>query len=499
MKRRNYFQTMAAATRMVAMGMLTTCVLFLTSCSEDGGDNKPDTKVFKEVSGILSGDVRFYADTIYLLKGFVRVGEDDGDNILQTGRLFIDAGTLILGDRETKGTLVVQRGSQIFAIGEPTKPIVFTSERAPGLKQPGDWGGVVICGRATNNIAGGVALLEGSYGAYHGGNDDDDNSGELKYVRIEYAGIAIRENEEVNSLTMGSVGRGTKISYIQCSYGLDDAFEWFGGTVDCSHLVAYRCLDDDWDVDQGYRGRVQFGLSIKDPNLADQSGSNGFEVDGPEGGSGGAGFTAAIFSNITVIGPKGNRETPISLQYQHAAHLRRSNKIQIHNSFFTGFPYGIYIDGAVTVTHAETDLLVMKNNILAAVENWGGSGFGSAGTLYVNATVGTEDVGGEIRGKQHATNPRGTAYRTTSGSFDVQAWFLANNTFLPKWQDAGIDATIFDLGSPKVTPNAGSTLLSGASFTGLTGFENVAYRGAFGSTDWTTGWTNWNPGATTYF
>jgi hypothetical protein len=129
----------------------------------------------------------------------------------------------------------------------------------------------------------------------------------------------------------------------------------------------------------------------------------------------------------------------------------------------------------------------------------GGSGFGSAGTLYVNATVGTEDVGGEIRGKQHATNPRGTAYRTTSGSFDVQAWFLANNTFLPKWQDAGIDATIFDLGSPKVTPNAGSTLLSGASFTGLTGFENVAYRGAFGSTDWTTGWTNWNPGATTYF
>lgn len=142
----------------------------------------------------------------------------------------------------------------------------------------------------------------------------------------------------------------------------------------------------------------------------------------------------------------------------------------------------------------------MKNNVLAAVNNWGGNGFGSAGTLFVNSTVGTEEVGGEIRGKQHATNPRGIPYRTTSATFDVQTWFLANNTFLPKWEDAGINPAIFDLGNPKVTPDAGSILLSGASFTGLPSwFDVVSYRGAFGAVDWTAGWTEWNPNAKAYF
>lgn len=496
------------------LGLLMSAAV-ITSCKKDDPiiDDDDDTpivtdKPVKEVSGILSGEVKFSADTIYLLKGFVRVGDDDGSAIKSTGTLTIEPGTLILGDRETKGTLVVQRGSRILAEGSAEKPIVFTSERPIGLRQPGDWGGVVLCGKAKNNIPGGTAQLEGGYGAYHGGGDDNDNSGILKYVRIEYAGIAINPNEEVNSLTMGSVGRGTQISYVQASYGLDDSFEWFGGTVNCSHLIAYRGLDDDLDVDLGYSGNVQFALSIRDNQLSDQSGSNGFEVDNDGTGTGNTPFTSGTFSNITVIGPKGNRETPIGQNFQHALHLRRNSKIKIHNSFFTGYPWGIYIDGTSTEANAKNNELVLKNNVLAAVENWGGNGFGNTGKLYVNDIVGYfKDANGVVdptTGAAHGgAQPKGIPYRviatgSTWSSAELEAWFLANNQFLPKWQDAGIDGSIFDVANPKVTPNAGSMLLSGASFDGLSGFQNVAFRGAFGTENWTQGWSEFNPNAKDY-
>lgn len=490
---------MVKATMKTAFGLLMTAAI-ITGCSKDDDNNEepePD-KTVKVVEGTLTGEHFWSADTVYLLRGFVRVGSDNGTTISATGKLTIAPGTLILGDRETKGTLVIQRGSQIIAQGEEAKPIVFTSERAVGLKQPGDWGGLVLCGKATNNVPGGVAQLEGGYGAFHGGTDDDDNSGILKYVRIEYAGIAINPNEEVNSLTLGSVGRGTVVSYVQASYGLDDAFEWFGGTVNCDHLIAYRNVDDDMDVDLGYSGNVQFALTVKDPNLADQSGSNGFEVDNNGTGGSDAPFTSGKFSNITVLGPKANRETTISTNYQNALHLRRNNKLKIYNSFFTGFPNGVFVDGASTVANAQSGDLAMRGNVLAAVENWGGSGFGNAGTLYVNATVGIDTTVVPNRGRQHPVNPRGDAFKTTEAGFDVKAWFESNNTFLPKWQDAGIDASAFDLENPKFTPNGGSVLLSGADFSGLSGFQSVSFRGAFGAENWANNWTEFNPNAKNY-
>lgn len=497
--------------RTLALGMLLAATV-TTSCKKDETPEEPDPTptdlVVKEVEGTITGDVTWSADTIYLLKGFVRVGTDNGTTISATGKLTIEPGTLILGDRETKGTLIVQRGSQIFAVGTEEKPIIFTSERAPGLKQPGDWGGVVLCGKAFNNRALTTTVqLEGNYGAYHGGTNDsenDDNSGELKYVRIEYAGIAINPNEEVNSLTMGSVGSGTKISYVQCSFGLDDAFEWFGGTVNCTNLIAYRCLDDDWDVDQGFKGNVQFALSIKDPNLADQSGSNGFEVDGPVGA---LSPTSGKFANMTVIGPKQSRETTVATQYQHAIQIRRDAKISIYNSFFTGFPEGISLETANTQNAATADELQLKGNVLAAVENWGGNGFGGEGTLYVNNTVGykitspsgvTPVVRDSTIGAAHPNNPRGKAFKSAEPStFDTESIWLANNSFLSKWQDAGISPSLFEVGTPSVLPLGGSVLLSGA-VTVPTGLEQVAYKGAFGSTDWTLSWTEWNPAAKNY-
>jgi len=443
------------------------------------------TKSIVEVSGDINGARTFSNDSIYRLNSYVRVQNG--------GVLTIEPGTVIYGDVETKGTLIIQQGGKIMAEGTAADPIVFTSEKDPGLRNPGDWGGIVICGKATNNISAGLSELEGGYGGFHGGSDDTDNSGVLKYVQICYAGVPINPNQEVNSLTMGSVGSGTTIENIVCAYGLDDAFEWFGGKVNCKNLVSYRCFDDDFDVDNGYSGNVQFAFAVRGSYFNDQSGSNGFEVDNDGAGSSNTPFTSATFSNVTIIGPKANRETGIGQTFNNAAHLRRNNKLKIHNSFFTGFPNGIFIDGAGTIVNAQANDLVVKNTVIAGVEHWGGNGYGSVGTIFAGAPA---------NGLVHpGSAPVGIPLKTTDVGFDVTAWFNTagfGNSVLDKWQDAGIDPTIFNLGTPGVLPMGGSVLLSGASFTGMPAFfETVSYKGAFGTTNWAS-WADWNCAITAY-
>jgi hypothetical protein len=246
--------------------VLTVAVLVITlvsGCKKDDKDDDvilpPADRPVKDVSGNLTGNILWDKDTVYRLNGVVNVGVDSiqtGTTPQATGILTIEAGTVIVGKKGTAGlnpgTLVIHRGSKIYAEGTAAKPIIFSS--AESSKAPGDWGGLVVCGKATNNQPGGFATLEGSYGAHHGGSDNADNSGIIKYVRLEYAGFPILTDKEINTLTLGSVGSGTVVSYVQASYGLDDAFEWFGGTVNCDHLVAFKTTDDDFDCDFGYRG-----------------------------------------------------------------------------------------------------------------------------------------------------------------------------------------------------------------------------------------------------
>lgn len=479
-----------AGTLMVTSCKKTTVIEYI----EAGGTVTPPTTtptkpIVEVAAGSITANTKWTKGNIYRLNGFVRVGRDPkntgGLAAVEGVTLEIEAGTVIIGDRETQGTLVVQRGNKIIAEGTASSPIIFTSERAAGFREPGDWGGVVLCGKALNNQVGGEAQLEGGYDGWHGGTNDADNSGILKYVRIDYAGTPINPNQEVNSLTMGSVGSGTVIDYVQCSYGLDDAFEWFGGTVNAKHLIAYRGLDDDFDVDFGFRGTVQFAIGIRDANSADQSGSNGFEVDNDGNGTTNTPFTAPQFSNVTIIGPKKDKNKTVSVQFQNAMHLRRSNKIKIYNSVFTAYPNGLFIDGAVTLANAAAGELVLKNNVLAGVDGWGTNGYGTGSTPAFPNPIGVE-----IKGTGNV------------GAETVDVWFKTaafGNQVYPKWQDIGIDGSIFDVGStPKLVPNTGSILLSGASFTGLTGFETVAYRGAFGTTDWTTGWASFTPQQNVY-
>jgi hypothetical protein len=494
----------------------------------------PSKTIVDVPAGNITANTTWTKDKIYRLNGFVRVGTD----VIASGAtsptsstpttLTIEAGTVIYGKTGTPGgTLIIQRGSKLIANGTASEPIIFTSEKAPGQKKSGDWGGVVICGQADINISGTlgtkIAELEGGYGAYYGGGaafSNTDNSGSLSYVRIEYAGYPINPNQEINGLTLAGVGSGTSLSFIQVTYANDDSFEWFGGAANATNLIAYKGIDDDFDTDNGFSGKVQFGLGIRDAIVSDQSGSNGFESDNDGAGSSNTPVTSAVFSNMTMIGPKATSSTTIGTQFQNGAHLRRNTQQKIINSFITAYPTGVFIDNSLgspgAVGNATSAALVLSNNILAGVTNWGGNGFGTASTTDENSVSGLPFS----PNSNAAAPPRGrmvSAGAITSGSnpfvngvftvneLQVNAqsainWFRVSNTILKSYADAGINANVFEpiLGTPTLLPASGSPLLMGATFSGFTGFQTVDYKGAFGTTDWTNGWTNWNPALTDY-
>ena len=289
--------------------------------------------------------------------------------------LTILPGTIIRGDKLTQGTLIVTRGAKINANGTASNPVVFTSNEAAGTRLPGDWGGLVLLGLAKNNQPGGVANIEGivpTTDTQFGGNFDNDNSGSLTYVRIEFSGIPLEPNKELNGLTCGSVGSGTVIDYVQVSHCGDDSFEWFGGTVNCKHLIAYRGLDDDFDTDYGFRGKIQFGLAIRDKDLSDAPGdSNCFESDNDAAGSTAQPKTRPIFSNMTIVGPKGNGTIvlPVGEKFEKAFRLRRNTSTSCLNSLVTGWEKGLSIESSTTAANVTGDSLMFASNTMTNFTN----------------------------------------------------------------------------------------------------------------------------------
>jgi PKD repeat protein len=368
--------------------------------------------------------------------------------------LTIAPGTIIRGDKVTQGTLIITRGAKINAQGTSTQPIVFTSNESVGNRNEGDWGGIVILGLARNNQPGGVANIEGivpTTDTQYGGAFDNDNSGTIKYVRIEFAGIALEPNKEVNGITFGSVGSATTVDYVQVSHSGDDSFEWFGGTVNCKHIIAYRGLDDDFDTDFGYRGKVQFALSIRDKDVSDAPGdSNSFECDNDAAGSTATPKTRPIFSNVTLVGPKGNGSItlPVGEKFEKAFRLRRNSAVSVLNSLVTGWEKGLSIEGAPVVANLNGDTMVFVNNVLTnfATPSWN--------TNNTNTVVNT---GGAT----------GTWYQSwwgVDGNDSTQTLAQVNwvNIFAP-------------LGTtPDVRLAAGSVAASGATFTNPVFFSVAA-------------------------
>ena len=451
------------------------------------------------VTGVIEGNVTWTANKIYKLSGFVRVGEEATfGTITKVGNLTIEPGTVIVGERATKGALIVHRGSKINAIGTAAAPIVFTSERDPGTREAGDWGGLVICGKAPNNLPDTQASreLEGGYGAFHGGTDAADNSGTLKYVRLEYAGIPINPNQEVNSLTLGSVGSGTTIDYVQASFGLDDSFEWFGGTVNAKYLIAFKGTDDDFDADFGWSGTVQFALGYRDGNLADASGSNGFEVDNDAAGSANTPFTSPTFANVSIIGARASTTSFVDLNFQNGAQLRRNNKIKIYNTFITGYPTGLYIDSqrGAAKTNAANGELVTQNVVIAGTSGFGTGGFGGGNPNIYGLGVAVSDV--EQLAKTSTNTP------ILIGGATPTDWFkaISGNKVLTSTTNTGISTDLWPLsGRPTFTLTAGkSESLIGTNLPTLTGTTATDYVGAFKDTDWTATWAEFAPNTVLY-
>lgn len=327
---------------------------------------QPDTVEYaattETVSGHLTGTINWTADKVYLLSGFVYV------DTLAT--LNIAAGTVIRGDKGTMGSLIIKRGAKINAIGTADSPIVFTSNIDAGSRKAGDWGGLIICGKAKINQAGGQMKIEGGPDAYYGGDADDDNSGTLQYVRVEFAGYPFLPDKEINGITFGGVGSATTVNYCQVSYCNDDSYEWFGGTVNCKHLIAFRGVDDEFDTDFGYSGMVQFAIGLRDPQAADKSQSNGFESDNDASGSDLIPQTNAVFSNFTLVGPKKTASDPASINayFKRAMHIRRNSALNVYNSVFMGWPIGLVLDGSKSEANAETSgKLKMKHNVMAGM------------------------------------------------------------------------------------------------------------------------------------
>jgi hypothetical protein len=401
--------------------------------------------------------VYWTADKVWLLDG--RVFVDDG------AVLIIEAGTIVKGkpgQKENASALIVARGGKIFAEGTPTKPIIFTSENdditnptVPPATAKGLWGGLIILGKASINDPNGETNIEGipttePRGMY-GGNDDDDCSGVLRYVSIRHGGTEIGEGNEINGLTMGGVGRGTTISHVEVFANKDDGFEWFGGAVNCDHLVAAFCGDDAFDIDEGLRNKMQFLFAIQ----SDSTGDLCAEHDGaPESQVATATpLSYTVVYNATFLGGGMNGANGASTM-----RLREKFGGAYKNSIFGDYNgYGIRVDDDQTPHDASDRMaageLTIANNI------WFNYSAGSDANAIGNSK--TFLVDHLAANKNEIVDPQ------LNG--------------ISRAQDNGLD--------PRPA-------IDGPAFTNLASipenddfFENVPYRGAFGVTNWAAGWT----------
>jgi hypothetical protein len=423
-----------------------------------------------DVSGEITANTTWTSENTYRLQSIVYVVNDS--------TLTIEAGTTILG-AIPDSALVVTRGSRLVAEGTADAPIVFTSGVATGIRDAGDWAGVVLLGSASTNVRAVLAdnmpgdpidaQIEGipateNRGAF-GGTDDEHDCGSLRYVRIEFAGRIIGSDNELNGLTLGGCGRQTTLDYIQVHRGLDDGIEFFGGTADLKHAVLSNNDDDSLDWDLGWVGRGQFIVVRHHESKSDSA----FEADNTPGPPDAANFdllprSNPVLYNLTLVGTAGSGSPGIV--------MRRGTWGTIRNAIVTGFPAGGFdlrdAQSAAGVT-ATPPALLLENSL-----------------FFENGTDGTEHGDNELVGTTVApTNDDDAGFDEAAFLSDVAH---ANKFEAPLLGDPG------NLTEPNFVPGAGSPAASGAATVPADGFfDAVTYIGALpvGGPDWTANWTSY--------
>lgn len=417
----------------------TLAATTVVSCKKKDDDDDDVTPESYVLSGDVTTNKSLTADKAWTLKGYVYVKSG--------ATLTIPAGTVIKSDLVEKGALIVEPGGKLMAEGTAAKPIVFTSGVSKGQRRAGDWGGIILLGNAPTNRST-PPTIEGGVNRTYGGSNAADNSGVLKFVRIEFAGIAAAPNSEINGLTLGGVGSGTVIENVMVAYGNDDAFEFFGGTVNAKNLIAYACADDDYDFDFGYTGKITNAISFKHPQIADAAdASNGIECDNDGTGTNATPFTHPVLSNFTFVGPNGAANTQAN--HNFANRWRRAAHFTIENSIMIGHQKGGFsIESEGTLTSYLTGVSIFKNNLVHATSS-AYKGADSTATAQITAKAGAD-----------------------------------GNVKLAKAEDAGLTDP-FKVGAPNFAPKAGSD-------------AQVKGVGAITGTDWTSGWSNWDPNNADY-
>ena len=414
------------------------------------------------VTDDITSDVTWTANNTYMLDGLIFV--DDGATLtIEPGTVIkgLEQGSITTGDGAS--ALIVRRGGKIYAEGTASNPIIFTSELddvadATDLDQRdrGLWGGVIILGKATTNMPTTDNQIEGidilTDPALYGGTDDHDNSGTLRYVSIRHGGFSISgvEGDEINGLTMGAVGDGTTIEYVEVFANFDDCYEWFGGTVNAKYLVGAFCGDDSYDYDQGFRGKGQFWFSIHDTDVAGRGG----EHDGGDGVEDATPFSIPVISNVTYIG-SGQNVNPLPGGDENGDVLKVRDNAggKYWNSIFTEFPKeSVDVED---LSSGEDSRARLEAGDLALNNNW----FWNVGS--------SNDF-------------------SSTGDAWSQAIIEASNSYSDP-DLAGICRTMDNCLDPR--PNAGSAAMSAAVSVGDSFFDDVSYVGAFGENLWVSDWT----------
>ncbi|MDB5272246.1 MAG: hypothetical protein JWO58_613 [Chitinophagaceae bacterium] len=328
-----------------------------TSYLPNGNNYPPHNLILPR---IIDKDLLLTNKNTYLLSGAVYV--------MNNAVLTIEAGTIIRGESETCGTLVITKGSKLIAVGTERDPIIFTSNKSVGERKAGDWGGIILLGNAVNNHIGGVSAidwgLDTKYTLY-GGDNDNENSGTIRFVRIEYPGNKIKVDEEFNGLTLAGIGRNTTIENVQVSYSNDDSYELYGGTVDLKKIISYKCSDDDFDFNYGYQGKTSYGIAFRNPLIGDFSGSRCFEVDSynadKKGFDPNKRFTNITASHFTLIqyDVNGNNQTVFSTE---AVQIGNESALFLEHSVVCGFPNVFKIKNTKYKDDVLKNQAIMGNN-----------------------------------------------------------------------------------------------------------------------------------------
>lgn len=376
----------------IRFGLLTFAMMVSTaafvSCSDDEDTAQGTQPAAADLQGEYTSDLVLEANQSYTLSG--------GVHIKSGARLVIPEGVTITAvDDDTPDYILIEQGARIEANGTATNPIVMTSQ----LKEAGAWGGIHICGRAHTNAEGGIGRSEIGNATY-GGNDDNDNSGTLRYVRLEYTGFALDEEHEANGISFYGVGNGTTVEYCQAYKGSDDGFEFFGGSVNVRNMVATSCSDDSFDWTEGWNGKAQFLVAYQE-----NESTLGYDCDClmecDNNGDNNQATPVAhpVIANVTLIGNDGDAQ---------GVRLREGTEVELYNAIITGKALPLTVESAGTENALADGTSVLEYVALGGVLNSNENIYtndmfaAAAGNLtdqtfsFTNDYVGTVDGGKDL-------------------------------------------------------------------------------------------------------